>query len=64
MYGAKKVEANALVTRPKAGRELMRDTLLRYIDMVAMGEWQEDCSNLREELESNVMELLDQKFGE
>ena len=37
---------------------------MRYIDMEAMGEWEEDCRGLREQLESNVMELLEEKFGE
>ncbi len=31
-YGPRKVEANALVTRPHAGRQLCRDAILRYVD--------------------------------
>lgn len=31
-YGARKVEANALVTRPEAGRRLCRDAILKYVD--------------------------------
>ena len=31
-YGARKVEANALVTRITQGRQLMRDTINRFID--------------------------------
>ena len=30
-YGARKVEANALVTRPEAGRELCRQAILKYV---------------------------------
>jgi hypothetical protein len=63
-YGARKVEANALVTRPDAGRRLMRETLEKYIDLEAMGEWEEQVGDLRDQLETNVMELLEEKFGE
>lgn len=31
-HGARKVEANALVTRPAAGRSLCRDAILKYVD--------------------------------
>lgn len=31
-YGARKVEANALVVRPNAGRELCRQAILKYLD--------------------------------
>lgn len=31
-FGPRKVEANALVTRPSAGRQLCRDAILRYVD--------------------------------
>ncbi|WP_235920885.1 hypothetical protein [Brucella anthropi] len=31
-HGARKVEANALVTRPQAGRQLCRDAILKYVD--------------------------------
>jgi hypothetical protein len=63
LYGARKVEANALVTRPKAGRDLMEGTLRKYIDAEAMGEWEDLVEGKREELESNVIELLQEKFS-
>ncbi|MDD2869745.1 hypothetical protein [Neomegalonema sp.] len=31
-FGARKVEANALVTRPEAGRRLCREAILKYVD--------------------------------
>jgi hypothetical protein len=31
-YGVRKCEANALVVRPEAGRQLCRDAILRYLD--------------------------------
>lgn len=40
-FGARKVEANALVTRPAAGRQLCRDAILKYVDDAgALDEWQ------------------------
>lgn len=30
-YGSRKVEANALVTRPKKGRELLQSTIEKYL---------------------------------
>ena len=38
-YGARKVEANALVVRPEAGRELCREAILEYVDLVGVEEW-------------------------
>ena len=32
LYGARKVEANALVSRPAAGRQLCREAITKYID--------------------------------
>jgi hypothetical protein len=63
LYGARKVEANALVTRPNAGRQLIRETLEKYIDADAMGDWEENVRGLRAQLESNVLELLEEKFS-
>ena len=37
-YGARKVEANALVTSPAAGRELCRNAILKYVNPDAIGE--------------------------
>jgi hypothetical protein len=34
-FGARKVEANALVARPEAGRELCRQAILRYVPQAA-----------------------------
>lgn len=40
-FGARKVEANALVTRPEAGRELCLAAIRRYVDTgAAMAAWQ------------------------
>ena len=62
-YGARKVEANALVTRPDAGRQLIRETLKKYIDAEAVEKWEELVRGERERLTCNVMELLQEKFS-
>jgi hypothetical protein len=38
-FGARKVEANALVVKPKAGRDLCRHAILKYIDQDASEEY-------------------------
>jgi hypothetical protein len=63
-YGVRKVEANALVTRPEAGRQLMRDTLAEYIDADKKYEFESRMEELREELEENVMGMMKDKFEE
>ena len=48
-YGARKVEANALVTRPEAGRQLCRDAIERYLDLDRVEEfraWQQEQRQL------------------
>jgi hypothetical protein len=39
-FGARKVEANALVVRKEAGRELCRDAILRYVPVPAVMEFE------------------------
>ena len=57
-YGARKVEANALVVRPKAGRELCRQAVLRYLDEDAPGQYREALEPYRAELQEAVMQRL------
>lgn len=48
-FGARKVEANALVTRPEAGRALCEQAVLRYIDPKAPDRYVERLEPLRRE---------------
>ena len=41
-FGARKVEANALVTRPQAARDLCESAILRYIDLDAERQRRDD----------------------
>jgi hypothetical protein len=47
-FGKRKVEANALVVRPEAGRRLCRDAIERYIDQDAVAEWEQQLEDERE----------------
>src|SRR5215472_1962000 len=40
-FGARKVEANALVARPEAGRELCRQAILRYVPESAIDDYRQ-----------------------
>jgi hypothetical protein len=47
-FGARKVEANALVVRPKAGRELCRQAILRYLPESAVEDYERDTAERQE----------------
>jgi hypothetical protein len=57
-FGARKVEANALVARPEAGRELCRQAILKYVPEDAIGEYQIRLDAAREELRQAIVERL------
>ncbi len=40
-YGAKKVEANALIAYPRFGRQIMREAIWRFLDQDAVELWEE-----------------------
>ena len=48
-FGARKVEANALVVRPEAGRKLCRDAILNYVPAVAVERYELRLSRVREQ---------------
>jgi hypothetical protein len=53
-FGARKVEANALVVRPQAGRELCRQAILRYVPDGALGRHKEKLSSIRSTLRDQI----------
>jgi hypothetical protein len=57
-YGARKVEANALVTRPEAGRELCRQAILKYVPASAPRRYLKRLKPLRAELRREIERLL------
>jgi hypothetical protein len=57
-YGAHKVEANALVTRPEAGRDLCRRAILKYVPASAPRRYLKKLKPIRSELRREIERLL------
>jgi hypothetical protein len=57
-FGERKVEADALVTRPEAGRALCEDAILKYIDLDGVEEFEEERRQKREEMRAALDQLL------
>jgi hypothetical protein len=57
-YGARKVEANAMVVRPDESRALFRETILRYLPEDAPARYQAVLAPLREQVRQEVLGLL------
>jgi hypothetical protein len=62
-FGARKVEANALVARPQAGRELCLRAILNYVAEDAPDRYLERLKPLRDEVNAKVLDLLAEEFG-
>jgi hypothetical protein len=58
-FGARKVEANALVTAPEAGRELCRQAILNYVAETAPEEYEAKLGEIQEVVRGKVAELLE-----
>jgi hypothetical protein len=57
-FGARKCEANALVTRPGAGRELCQAAILRHVDQDGILEYDRNLASVRAELGALVRQKL------
>jgi hypothetical protein len=57
-FGARKVEANALVVRPEQGRQLCRDAILRYIHDDGIDAYRRALATAREEARRAVAERI------
>jgi hypothetical protein len=66
-YGARKVEANALVVRAAAGRQLCRDAILKYIDPDGITRYAKDLAlqqrKVKKVLPDVLREMLSGKGG-
>jgi hypothetical protein len=60
-FGARKVEANALVVRPEAGRELCRQAILRYLPEDAPERYGKALERPREAVRRMVIRLLNRR---
>ena len=57
-FGARKVEANALVTRPAAGRALCRSAILKYVPADAPEKYEEQLRTEREAVRREIARLM------
>jgi hypothetical protein len=59
-FGVRKVEANALVVRPQAGRQLCLDAIQRYIPDGLLSDFEARREDAQEEARAVAERLLDQ----
>jgi hypothetical protein len=57
-YGNKKVEANALVVRPEAGRRLCREAIEKYLDLGAIAAYEEALAERRQLVQARLPETV------
>jgi hypothetical protein len=57
-FGARKVEANSLVVRPRAGRALCRAAIEQHIDLDLISEYRAQLQSAQAEVASEVRRLL------
>src|SRR6516165_6359866 len=57
-FGARKVEANALVVRPEAGRKLCLDTILKYVPEGAVEDYEEKLAREQRCAHHEIVKLL------
>jgi hypothetical protein len=62
-YGVRKVEANALVVAPEAGRALCRAAIERHISTIRIPEYEAALQDARDEVASSVRRLLAESHG-
>lgn len=62
-FGAKKVEANALVTRPKEGRALCETAILKYVDPAKIPEYESRLELSRDDLRRAFKADTDRRFA-
>jgi hypothetical protein len=58
-FGVRKVEANALVVRPEAGRQLCLDTVRRYIPDDLLSDFETQREAAQQQARTVVAQLLD-----
>jgi hypothetical protein len=57
-FGVRKVEANALVVRPEAGRKLCRDAILKYVPANAVERYERRLDHVRQQAHREINRLL------
>ena len=62
-FGARKVEANALVKIPEAARALCRRAILRYLPDDAPEQYKADLEPHRAQVQTAVIDLLEENWS-
>jgi hypothetical protein len=57
-FGERKVEADAMVTRPQAGRDLCEKAILQHIDLNGIAEYEQERRQKRQEMRQALDQLL------
>jgi hypothetical protein len=57
-FGVRKVEANALVVAPEAGRELCRQAILKYLPANAPEKYERALTRRRQGARKEILRLL------
>src|SRR5262249_25894126 len=57
-FGTRKVEANALVVRPEAGRKLCRDAILKYVPETAVTKFERRLKLRRGQAHREITRLM------
>jgi hypothetical protein len=57
-FGGRKVEANALVARPEAGRKLCRQAILKYVPEIAIAVYERRLAIKREEFRQAIIKRM------
>jgi hypothetical protein len=58
-YGKRKVEANALVVRPDAGRQLCRLAIEKYLDLDAIADYEESLAEQRQAVRAALPQAIE-----
>lgn len=62
-FGIRKCEANALVTRPEAGKALCRNAIAQFIKPEGIKRWQQETSKVRQQYKQVLQQQLVSTFG-
>jgi hypothetical protein len=62
-YGARKVEANAIVVVPEMGRKLCREAIEKYVSEDAPDEYVENLTDIRQDVTNQIKSILKERLN-
>jgi hypothetical protein len=63
-FGKRKVEANALVVRPDAGRELCREAITKHLKLEAIAQYEEKLAEERQQVRIALPEAVERQLDQ